>query len=126
MTRFSGRTAPKHPGGAPNCADWVMEETYSHELASAGFWPGAGYGEAAFYAYAYPQPENYAKASLEPDEAYYHSDLREFILPYSVVQSAPDPDLKLMTFLNSAYEAAANLGDWDRSALEFQFPVPGR
>lgn len=103
-----------------------MEETYSHELASAGFWPGAGYGEAAFYAYAYPQPENYAKASLEPDEAYYHSDLREFILPYSVVQSAPDPDLKLMTFLNSAYEAAANLGDWDRSALEFQFPVPGR
>lgn len=118
VTRFSGRTAPKHPGGAPNCADWVMEEAYSHELSSAGFWPGAGLNEAAFYAYAYPAPEEYETCKVDPEAAYYHDDLQEYVLPYSAVQNADDPDFVLHTFLQSTYEAAANSGHWHRQALE--------
>ncbi len=117
-TRFSGRTAPPHPGGVPNCPDRVMVEAYSHELASAGFWPGTGLGEAAFYAYAYPEPDGFRAAAVEPGAAYYHGDLREFILPYEVVRTAPDPDADLLAFLQSTYAAAADLGGWDRAALE--------
>ena len=124
VTRFSGRTAPTHPGGAPNCADWVMEEAYSHELSSAGFWPGAGLGEAAFYAYAYPEPDGFAAYGIRPQEAYYHKELGEFVLPYEAVRTAEDPDAMLLDFLQSTYEAAADLAGWDRDALEFK-PVPG-
>lgn len=102
VTRFSGR-APKHPGGVPNCADWVMEEAYSHHLSSAGFWAGPGMGEPAFYSYIYPAPDGYSSANIKPDAAYYHGDLGEFILPYHVVQSAENPDSVLLDFLQSTY-----------------------
>ncbi|MCB2191022.1 MAG: hypothetical protein KQI62_05620 [Deltaproteobacteria bacterium] len=118
VTRFSGRTAPKHPGGAPNCADWVMVEAYSHELASVGFWPGMGLGQAAFYAYAYPEPEGFSGHSVLPDAAYYNQDLGEYILPYEAVRTAKEPEAELMQFLQSTYEAAADLANWDRKALE--------
>jgi hypothetical protein len=118
VTRFSGRTAPKHPGGAPNCADWVMEEAYSHEVSSAGFWPGAGLGEAAFYAYAYPEPAGFSGYRVRPDQAYYHKELGEFILHYEAVRNADEPDTMLLDFLQTTYEAAADLAAWDRSALE--------
>ena len=118
VTRFSGRSAPKHPGGAPNCADWVMEEAYSHELSSAGFWPGAGLGQPAFYSYAYPEPPGFREHPVQPSAAYYHTDMGEFVLPYQAVRTAKDPDRALLRFLQSTYEAAANLGEWDRAALE--------
>ena len=119
VTRFSGRSAPKHPGGAPNCADWVMEEAYSHEVSSAGFWPGAGLGEAAFYAYAYPEPGGFSEYNVRPEAAYYHKELGEFILPYEAVRTADDPDSVLLEFLQTTYEAAADLAEWDRGgALE--------
>jgi hypothetical protein len=118
VTRFSGRDAPTHPGGVPNCADWVMEEAYSEELSSAGFWPGTGLGEAAFYSYAYPEPDGYAERTVEPDAAYYLVEMGEFVLPYEAVRTADDPDATLLAFLQSTYEAGANLGDWDRDALE--------
>lgn len=118
VTRFSGRTAPKHPGGMPNVGDGVMEEGYSHEVSSAGFWPGTGLGEAAFYAYAYPAPEGFAEYPAAPEAAYYSSDLGEFVLPYQAVRTAPDPDEALLAFLQTTYEAAANLAQWDREALE--------
>ncbi len=121
VTRFSGRTAPKHPGGAPNCADWVMEEAYSHEVSSAGFWPGAGLGEAAFYAYAYPAPEGFNDYPVKPDAAYYHAELGEFVLPYEALRNAEDPDAALLDFLQTTYEAAAVLADWDRDNLESDF-----
>lgn len=117
-TRFSGRAAPLHPGGAPNVADWVMQEAYSHELASAGFWPGAGFGEPAFYAYAYPEPPGYRDGAIEPEAAFYSDTLGEFILPYEAVRTASDPDALLLEFLQSTYERAANCGEWDRAALE--------
>jgi len=118
VTRFSGRDAPKHPGGVPNCADWVMEEAYSHEVSSAGFWPGPGVGEAAFYSYAYPAPSGFADYKVEPAEAYYADALGEFVLPYEAVRTANDPDRALLAFLQSTYEAGANLGSWDREKLE--------
>jgi hypothetical protein len=118
VTRFSGRTAPKHPGGAPNCADWVMQEAYSHEVSSAGFWPGAGLGEAAFYAYAYPEPDGFRNYPVKPKAAYYSKELAEFILPYEAVRTADDPEIDLMDFLQSSYAAAADLAAWDRDALE--------
>lgn len=117
VTRFSGRPAPRHPGGAPNCADWVMELAYSHELSSCGFWPG-GSAEGSFYAYAYPEPSGFAAAKVEPAEAYYDPTYREFLLPYAAVRSAPDPDAMLLRFFQSTYDAAADLGNWDRAALE--------
>lgn len=119
VTRFSGRAAPEHPGGAPNCADWVMVEAYSHELSSAGFWPGTGLGEAAFYSYAYPAPDGFAGRAVQPETATYHQDLGEFVLPYEAVRTSSDPDETLLSFLESTYAAAAELGDWGRGALEF-------
>ncbi|MCV2489804.1 DUF5996 family protein [Geodermatophilus sp. YIM 151500] len=116
-TRFSGRPAPPHPGGVPNCGDWVMVEGYSGELASAGFWPGGG-AEGAFYAYAYPEPDGYADHPIGPSEAFYSRDEGEFLLPYEVVAAAADPDRMVAEFLHSTYEAAAVRGGWDRAALE--------
>ena len=119
VTRFSGRGAPEHPGGAPNVGDWVMREGYSHELSSCGFWPGGGpVAEPVFYAYAYPEPPGFAEAPIQPREAYYSQDMREFLLPYEAVRTAERPDEVLLSFLQSTYEAAANLGQWDREALE--------
>jgi hypothetical protein len=118
VTRFSGRPAPPHPGGIPNCADWVMAEAYSHEVSSAGFWAGQGLGEAAFYAYAYPAPPGFSEYAVEPEAARFHAGLGEFVLPYEAVRTAHDPDRALLSFLQTTYEAAAVLGQWDRSALE--------
>jgi hypothetical protein len=118
-TRFSGRRAPRHGGGAPNCPDYVMVEAYSHECSSCGFWPGAGaIAEPAFYAYAYPEPAGYADHEVRPQAAYYHRDMREFVLPYEVVRNASAPDELLLEFAQSTYEAAAEHGRWDRAALE--------
>jgi hypothetical protein len=103
----------------PNLPDWVARDAYSHEVSSAGFWPGgSGLEEAAFYSYAYPEPDGFKAAKARPAQAYYHKDLREFILPYDAVRTAADPDAMLLDFLQSTYEAAANLGRWDRAALE--------
>jgi hypothetical protein len=117
VTRFSGRRAPTHGGGVPNCADWVMELAYSHEVSSCGFWPASG-NEGAFYSYAYPQPEGFASFRVEPEAAYYDDALGEFLLPYSAVRTAPSPDALLLSFFESTYVAAAELGKWDRAALE--------
>lgn len=116
-TRFSGRPAPTHPGGAPHCGDWVMVEGYSGELSSCGFWPGGG-EEGAFYAYAYPEPEGFAGHPVSPDDAYYSRQNGQFLLPYEAVRTSGHPDLTLMRFLQSTYEAAAEHGGWDRGALE--------
>jgi hypothetical protein len=116
-SRFSGRTAPKHPGGAPNCADWVQELAYSHEVSSCGFWPGGG-GEGLFYAYAYPSPSGFADWPVQPHPARFDGDLGEFVLPYEAVRTAEDPDATLLRFLQSTYDAAAELAHWDRAALE--------
>ena len=119
VSRFSGRKAPKHPGGIPNLANWVAEEAYSHEVMSAGFWPGSEIlPEAAFYCYLYPEPDDYKDAPIEPKEAYYHEELREFILPYKVVQESEDPEGKLREFLDSTYEVGSRLAKWDRNVLE--------
>jgi hypothetical protein len=116
-TRFSGRPAPPHPGGVPHCPDWVMRESYSHELASCGFWPGGG-AEGAFYAYAYPAPPGFGDSQVRPESAFYSQEHGEFLLPYEAVAGATDPDKVLMDFLTSTYEAAAELARWDRPALE--------
>jgi hypothetical protein len=119
VTRFSGRRAPEHPGGVPNLPDWVVREAYSHEVASCGFWPGGGsVSYPAFYAYAYPEPPGFAAAPVKPSEAFYSNELREFILPYDVVRQSATPDATLSEFLQTTYEASANLGNWDRAALE--------
>jgi hypothetical protein len=116
VTRFSGRRAPLHPGGIPNLPDDVTQEAYSHEVSSAGFWAGGGpVDEAAFYSYAYPAPEGFSSAPVSPDTVYFNKDFGEFILPYEAVRTATDPEATLLTFLESTYEAAATLGDWDRS-----------
>jgi hypothetical protein len=118
VTRFSGRLAPEHPS-VPNTPDFVVREAYSHEVSSAGFWPGsAAAPEPVFYSYAYPEPEGFAAWRAEPDEAYYSPEMKEFILPYEVVRLAKEPERTLMRFLQSTYEAAADLGKWDRAALE--------
>jgi Family of unknown function (DUF5996) len=118
-TRFSGRTAPPHPGGIPNFPDWAAREAYSHECISAGWWPGGGpLTEAAFYSYCYPEPAGFARAAVQPEGAYYHPELREFILPYDTVRLAPNPEKTLLQFLQTTYEAGATLGRWDRQALE--------
>ena len=122
-TRFSGRRAPRHPGGAPNCADWVMEEAYSHELSSCGFWPGGG-DEGAFYAYGYPEPAGFRDHPVIPDAAFYSSEFSQYLLPYEAVRTAEDPDATLLSFLQSTYEAAAVNGRWDRDELEHQ-PAAG-
>lgn len=118
-TRFSGRIAPRHPGGLPGLPDAVTCEAYSHEEASVGFWPGSdAYPHAAFYAYAYPAPAGYADTKVEPDAATYDAGLGEFILPYEAVRTAVDPDAALLAFCQSTYDAAADLGRWDRASLE--------
>jgi hypothetical protein len=119
VTRFSGRTAPPHRGGIPNLPDTVAREAYSHEVSSAGFWPGGGpVPFPAFYSYAYPEPAAFADARVQPAEAYYNKDLGEFLLPYDVVRKSARPDDTLLAFLQSTYDAAADLGKWDRAALE--------
>ena len=112
--------APEHPGGVPHLADWVTREAYSHKVWSCGFWPGTagGFERPAFYAYAYPEPPGCATATIMPGAAYYHSTMREWILPYDAVRSARDPDGELMAFCRSTYGIAADLGNWDRGALE--------
>jgi Family of unknown function (DUF5996) len=116
-TRFSGRPAPPHPGGAPNCGDWVMVEGYSQELSSCGFWPGGG-DEGAFYAYAYPEPAGFAGHPVTPAAAFYSRENGQFLLPYEAVRAAEDPDRELAGFLQSTYEAAAEHAGWNRTALE--------
>lgn len=119
VTRFSGRPAPPHPGGIPNVAAYVMEEAYSHEVSSCGFWPGMeATGGPAFYAYAYPEPDGFKTYPVQPEAAYYDETLGEFLLPYEAVRTAASPDEALLAFLQSTYEAAAERGQWDRVALE--------
>jgi hypothetical protein len=119
VTRFSGRRAPRHPGGIPNLPDWVTRDAYSHEVSSCGFWPGGGpISYAAFYAYAYPEPAGFAAAHVKPGEAFYSTELKEFILAYDVVRQSKSPDETLLDFLQTTYEAAADLGAWDRGSLE--------
>jgi Family of unknown function (DUF5996) len=120
VTRFSGRTAPLHPG-SPNCARFVMVEAYSHELSSCGFWPGGGLvDEPSFYAYAYPEPQRFRNYPIQPSDAFYHTEMGEFLLPYDVVRTARSPDKTLLSFLQSTYEAEATSARWDRRVLERQ------
>ena len=119
VTRFSGKLAPKHPGGVPGLPDAVTREAYSHEVCSAGFWPGGGgYDEAAFYCYAYPEPIGFKAATARPSGAFYSDALHEFLLPYEAVRAAPDPAAALLEFMESTYEAAATSAGWDRASLE--------
>jgi len=120
LTRFSGRPAPRHPGGAPNCGPQVMWEAYSHEVSSCGYWPGPPGKEGVFYAYAYPDPPGYRDAVVSPAGAHWDEGLAEFILPYELVRAAPDPHARLLEFLQSTYEAAATTAQWDRTVLERQ------
>ncbi len=119
VTRFSGRRAPPHRGGVPNLPDWVAQEAYSHEVSSCGFWPG---GDAlpypVFYSYAYPEPAGFSSAPVRPTGAEYNTALGEFVLPYDEVRRSPSPDTALLEFLQSTYEPAADLGGWDRAALD--------
>jgi hypothetical protein len=124
VTRFSGRTAPPMTRGAPNVGAWVMREAYSHEVSSCGFWPGnGGFGRAAFYSYAYPEPDGFSTAPVRPAAAYYDKGLSQFILPYDAVRMADNPDETLLAFLQATYEACANRAGWDRKALERTGPV---
>jgi hypothetical protein len=127
VTRFSGRPAPLHPGGIPALPDEVTREAYSHEVSSAGFWPGGGGSRLpAFYSYAYPAPDGFAEARVAPEAAYYDKSLGEFLLPYDAVRRAIDPEAALMAFLESTYTAAAGLGGWDRKTLECRTGEPRR
>ncbi len=127
VTRFSGRPAPRHPGGIPNLPDSVTREAYSHEVSSAGFWPGGASAEGGpfFYSYAYPSPEGFGAAKVHPEAARWEAALGEFVLDYEAVRTAPDPDAALLRFLASTYEAAADLGGWDRAALDCATGRPG-
>ena len=119
VTRFSGRGAPHHPGGMPHVSDAVARDAYSHEVSSAGFWPGGGAMKGpCFYSYAYPAPPGFGQAPAQPSAAYFDAELGEFLLPYETVRNSPDPDGSLLAFLQSTYEAAADLAQWDRAALE--------
>ena len=119
VTRFSGRKAPHHPGGAPNMPVAVMQEAYSDEVSSCGFWPGSdAFPHAAFYSYCYPSPPDFSKQAVEPKEAFYSNEMGEFFLLYDVVKNADNPEETLMCFLTSTYEAAANTGHWKRDELE--------
>jgi hypothetical protein len=117
VTRFSGRRAPPHPGGAPNCGPHVMLEAYSHEVSSAGYWPGPD-GEGVFYSYAYPEPDGYRGQPIAPAAAHFDDALGEFVLPYETVRTAPDPDAVLLDFLRTTYAAAADTAQWNRKELE--------
>jgi hypothetical protein len=126
VTRFSGRRAPRHPGGVPNLPDAVAHEAYSHEVSSAGFWPGSGAIDyPAFYSYAYPEPSGFRTARVRPDAAFFSEAMSEFVLPYDAVRKSGDPDKTLLDFLDSTYEAAANAARWDREALECDPGQPG-
>jgi len=125
VTRFSGRAAPEHPG-APHLARFVAREAYSQEVSSCGFWPGAGLGAPAFYAYAYPEPSELQGYPVQPSQASYHETLREFILPYDAVRTATLPDETLLAFAQTTYEAAAVTGNWDREMLERAHPPSWR
>ena len=126
VTRFSGRHAPPHPGGVPNLPDAVTREAYSHEVSSAGFWPGGGgIDEPAFYSYAYPSPPGFSSEPVEPKEAFFDGTLGEFLLPYDAVRRADDPESVLLRFLQTTYDAAAK-GGWDRGELECEYGIPGR
>ena len=126
VSRFSGRRAPLHKGGVPNLPDAVAREAYSHEVSSAGFWPGGGGAEeAAFYSYAYPEPEGFRSFPVRPEAAFFSESLAEFVLPYEAVRTAADPDAALLEFLQTTYDAAAIKGAWDRDALECDFGRPG-
>jgi hypothetical protein len=119
VTRFSGRPAPLHPGGMPNMPLEVMQEAYSQEVSSAGFWPGSkDFPQAVFYAYCYPTPEAFSRQNILPEQAFFSEEMGEFFLAYDVVQKSDDPEGMLMDFLQSTYEAAANTGNWDRDNLE--------
>ena len=122
VTRFSGREAPKHPGGAPNIPLKVMQESYSHEVSSAGFWPGnEAFPHPAFYSYAYPTPADFGTQQVQPNEAFYSKEMGEFFLLYDDVREAVFPEKMLMEFLQSTYDAAADTGNWDKRALEFNY-----
>ena len=122
VTRFSGRPAPLHPGGAPNMPDNVMQEAYSHEVSSCGFWPGSEqFPHAAFYSYCYPTPPAFGEQIVKPNEAFFSKEMGEFMLLYEVVEQSGDPEDTLMHFLQTTYDAAANTGNWDRKALECDF-----
>jgi len=125
LTRFSGRRAPPHPGGVPHLPDAVVREAYSHEVASAGFWPGGNGADASFYSYAYPEPPGYRDATVAPRAAAFDARFGEFLLPYEALRSAPDPAGELLSFLQTTYEAAADRGGWDRAALECSLGKPG-
>ncbi|MDB5120621.1 MAG: hypothetical protein JWN56_1839 [Sphingobacteriales bacterium] len=119
LSFFSGRSAPKHPGGIPGLPNWVAEEAYCREVSSCGFWTGNdALPEAAFYCYLYPEPDGYKVAKIQPKEAYYHQALGEFILPYSAVQQSEYPEEALLSFLETTYSAGAELAGWDRATLE--------
>jgi Family of unknown function (DUF5996) len=127
VTRFSGRRAPRHPGGIPNLPDWITREAYSHEVSSCGFWPGGDrFPKPVFYAYAYPAPEGFSSEKVRPDSAFYSEEMGEFFLPYDDVRTAPDPDAVLLDFLQTSYEAAANRASWARAELEAPTPWPPR
>jgi hypothetical protein len=126
LTRFSGRAAPLHPGGVPGLPDAITREAYSHEVSSAGFWAGnAAFPQAAFYSYAYPTPQGFAQASVQPAGAFWSADFGEWLLPYDAVRTAEDPDATLLRFLETTYRTAADLAGWDR-ALECELGVPGQ
>jgi len=119
VTRFSGRVAPEHPGGIPGLPDRVTRDAYSHEVSSCGFWPGGGaIAYPAFYSYAYPEPPGFAEARVEPGAAFYSPAFREWVLPYDAVRMSAAPDEVLLAFLQTTYDAAANLAAWDRTSLE--------
>jgi hypothetical protein len=127
VTRFSGRRAPPFAGKTPGVADQVMREAYSHEVSSAGFWPGGnGTDYPLFYSYAYPQPAAFRHATVTPSAASFSDTLGEFVLPYEAVRTAADPDATLLAFLQSTYEAAANAAAWDRANLECPLGIAGR
>src|SRR5438094_7665520 len=124
VTRFSGRPAPPHPGGVPHLPDEITREAYSQEVSSLGFWPGnAAMPTPIFYSYAYPEPPGFSEAKVQPDAAFYEPKLREFILPYDAVRTAEQPDRVLLDFAQSAYDAASQLGKWDRAALHEKKPA---
>jgi Family of unknown function (DUF5996) len=126
VTRFSGRRAPRHPGGVPHLPDDVASEAYSHEVSSAGFWPGSGAIDyPAFYSYAYPAPAGFSTTPVRPSAAFFSEALGEFVLPYDAVRTAAEPDQALLDFLQSTYDAAANAAKWDRDALECSLGRPG-
>lgn len=119
VSRFSGRPAPPHPGGVPHLPNRVAREAYSHEVSSCGFWPGSGvYPQAAFYSYIYPAPEGFASAKIKGPGAFFHPQLREFVMPYDEVRKSADPAEAILDFAQTTYEAAADLAHWDRHALE--------